>query len=247
MAIEFLKTSEFDRAFMKPFTVYGFHLYHMGSCKFRFGAMTGIPINFTYTSPSDINKSDVMIRGKPLDWNSPGGKSLEQALVFSEDEQIFGIAREILQLQTHQVLLNSIYPCVTIVGMHALASTINSRQRLLVRPFPVRGFMYILIGLFGYGFYSFLTDTTQVSIDGSTDEKLASLGKNFVESGIRFYDKLLKMNIAIRDLTGDSTYSAGGNENFILRTKRLPLTFRKAYFEARLREINEQEAKNCQA
>jgi hypothetical protein len=77
-----------------------------------------------------------------------------------------------------------------------------------------------------------------VSYDGDTDEKLAELGPKFIDAGVRFYDKLLKKNIAIRALTGDnSQYTAMGNENFMFRQERLPLTVRKAYFELKLEEL----------
>jgi hypothetical protein len=41
---------------------------------------------------------------------------------------------------------------------------------------------------------------------------MASLGKPFIEAGIRFYEKLLKKNVAIRELTGDDgQFTAMGN------------------------------------
>lgn len=44
--------------------------------------------------------------------------------------------------------------------------------------------------------------------------------------------------MAIRELTGDfSEYTALGNENYLLRHKRLPLTLRKAFFEIKLKEL----------
>lgn len=71
---------------------------------------------------------------------------------------------------------------------------------------------------------------------------MASFGREFVEAGIRFYDKLLKKNIACRELTGDeSEYTAMGNENFMLRQKRAPLTDRKLFFEAKLEELKKSE------
>lgn len=78
--------------------------------------------------------------------------------------------------------------------------------------------------------------------DTDTDEKLASISRGFVEAGIRFYDKLLKKNIAVRELTGDnSEYTALGNDNYLIRIKRKPLTARKAFFEQKLKELTEQE------
>lgn len=73
---------------------------------------------------------------------------------------------------------------------------------------------------------------------------MSTLGKPFIESGIRFYEKLLKKNIAIRELTSDdSQYTAKGNENFLIRTKSLPLTIRKTFFELKLKDFEEKKAK----
>lgn len=101
--------------------VSGFEAYNIGSLKYRFGALVGIPINYTYTAHNEIDKADIIIRGKPVDWSSNGGKLLEESLVLKEDEQIFGIARELVQLRTNKVLLNSIYPTATIFFMYTLA------------------------------------------------------------------------------------------------------------------------------
>lgn len=59
------------------------------------------------------------------------------------------------------------------------------------------------------------------------------------DAGVRFYDKLLKKNVACRELTGDhSEYTANGNENFMFRHKRQPLVHRKSFFEEKLKELN---------
>lgn len=73
---------------------------------------------------------------------------------------------------------------------------------------------------------------------------LASLGPGFISAGLRFYDKLLKKNIACRELTGDnSEYTAMGNENYLVRRKRLPLTIRKAFFELKYEELQNENVK----
>lgn len=131
--------------------------------KFRYGALTGIPINYTFTSSSEIDRTNVLIRGNPVDWNSKGGKLLEESLILSEDEQIFGIAREILQLRNHNVLLNSIYACGSVVSFYITTSTINSKLKLFYRPLSMRIALYTIVGLFGFGIYAFFTDFTQVS------------------------------------------------------------------------------------
>lgn len=163
IAMEFLEVTDFEKRFLQPFMVSGFEPYHIGSLKYKFGALVGIPINYTYTDPSEIDKADFIIRGKPVDWNSKGGQLFEESLVLSEDEQIFGIAREIIQLRSNKVLLNSIYPTATIFMMYTIASGLNSKLRLFYRPLSLRVCLYAIVGFFGFGIFSLLTDFTQVS------------------------------------------------------------------------------------
>lgn len=59
---------------------------------------------------------------------------------------------------------------------------------------------------------------------------------DFCDAGVRYYDKLLNKNIAIRELSGQDLYTAKGNVHFLLREKCLPLTVRKKYFELKLKE-----------
>lgn len=97
--------------------------------------------------------------------------------------------------------------------------------------------MYSILGLFGLGSWSFMKDFNQVSTDADIDKKLASLGPQFVTAGFSYYDKHLKKNIALRNLIGDDTYTALGNENYLLRQKSMPLTARKSFFEEKWKEL----------
>lgn len=164
-AIEILKINEFERKYIKPFVVTGFDLYHFGSTKFRFGALIGVPINYTYTATDDIDKTDIIIRGKPVDWSSHGGMLFQESLVLSPEEQIFGIVREILQLSDNSVYFNSFIPTGSIFAYYAATSTLNSKLRLFYRPLSLRVAIYGLVGLFTFGVYSLIVDFSQVNID----------------------------------------------------------------------------------
>lgn len=98
--------------------------------------------------------------------------------------------------------------------------------------------MYSILGLFGTGIWSFMKDYNQVATDAEIDKKLATMGPQFVAAGASYYDKHLKKNIALRDLIGDDTYTALGNENYMLRQKSMPLTARRSFFLERLAELN---------
>lgn len=60
-----------------------------------------------------------------------------------------------------------------------------------------------------------------------------------IDAGIQFYDKMLKKNVALRNLIGKNIYSASGNENYFLRLKSLPLTVRKSFFQMKKVEFEE--------
>lgn len=221
-----------ERDFFNPYMATGFDLYSIGSSKFRGGALIGIPVNYTYTSADEIPKGEITVRGyDQVQWNSQGGKLLQEGLVLTEPEQIFGICKEILELKSYSVMLNSFYPPGAIFFYYCLTSTLNSRLKLFKGPLSLRAILYILVGSFTYGLYCLIKDATQVHIDGNTDETLAGLGNNFINAGYGFYSKMLKRNMAIRELTGSNDFTALGNVNSYFRTESIPLTMRKAYFE----------------
>ncbi|XP_017133178.1 transmembrane protein 177 isoform X1 [Drosophila elegans] len=237
-ALDQLGLTPFERKFVKPFTVFGFDLFQAGTTKLRFGGALGIPVNYGYGSPEEIKRADIRFRDQQIDWSSPSGKLLEQAIVLNEDEQIFGLSKSVLQLQTHQVLLNSIFPSVSFLMVYTMGTYLNLRLNLFARHGSVRFVLYSILGLFGLGLWSFMKDYNQVATDAEIDKRLASMGPQFVAAGVGFYDKHLKKNIALRDLIGDNTYTALGNENYMLRQKSMPLTARKSFFLEKIDELN---------
>lgn len=117
--------------------------------------------------------------------------------------------------------------------------TVNRKFNLFEKPSFLRYTFYSLITMFTLGLYYFAKDVTQMSIEEDVDENLCALGPKFIQSGIEFYDNLLKRNIALRELMGsegESSYSTIGNNLFYFRQKTLPLTGRKKYFEKQLQE-----------
>ncbi|XP_011197420.2 transmembrane protein 177 [Bactrocera dorsalis] len=238
-ALDVLQVEAYERKIIKPFTVFGFDLFQAGSTKYRFGGALGIPVNYAYSDPKDINRQDIRFRDQTIDWNTDAGKLLQDAIVLTEDEQLFGLCKSVLQLQTHRVLLNSLFPSISFLTMYTIGHYLNLRMNLLAGPFSLRLVMYTILGLFGVGSWSFMKDFNQVRYDTEIDKKLCNLGPQYVEAGASYYGKLLKKNMALRELIGDDTYSARGNVNYFLRQKSLPLTVHKSYFEEKLQELRQ--------
>nr|XP_019527527.1 transmembrane protein 177-like [Aedes albopictus] len=236
-ALKLLDLSEIERKYVSPFMVYGFDVCNVGSMKARYGGAVGIPINYDYDSPADIEKKDMLIGNRKVDWASEGAKLLDECLVLSEDEQVFGIAREILTLNSSKRLVQAIIPTVSWVFTYSAASLINQRCNFYARPLSLRLMLYTICGVFGYGLYSFSQDMTEIYYDTDVDKRLAQLGPDVVDAGVRFYDKVLKKNVAIRKLTDDDYYTAKGNINYLIRQKAAPITLRKEFFESGYKEL----------
>lgn len=182
---------------------------------------------------------------KPVNWTSEAGQKLEEALVLPEKVQMFAICREIMMTQTRHLFINSLSPAVIILGTYLGTRRLNEKMNFYSRPVGLRMVVYSLISVFSTGLYFMVKDVAQVHYETAIDEKLADLGPDFVEGGIEFYDKILKRNMALRHFLGkegEKLYSVKGNENFLLRHKRVPLTARKEYFELRLQQLQEKSA-----
>lgn len=129
--------SDFEIKFLKPFIAYGFDVLQIGTTKSRFNAFVGIPTNYFYKTVNDIERSDIKIRQKEIKWDSPDGLQLQNALVLTEKEQIFSISRSILQLNTHKLLLSSLYGPFSVALSYGIGQFINLRLNLYVKPLPV--------------------------------------------------------------------------------------------------------------
>lgn len=119
---------------------YGFDTVHLGSTKSRFGAFVGVPTNYCYDSTQQIEKGDIQLRQTNIKWGSEDGQMLQESLVLTEDEQIFGMARSMLQIKTHKLLLTSLYAPVSLFFVYTLGSHLNQRGNLYVRPLGVSFF-----------------------------------------------------------------------------------------------------------
>jgi hypothetical protein len=56
-----MKVSEKERKYIKPFTVFGFDIFHAGCTSTRTGAIIGIPSNFSYERTSDVDKHHILV------------------------------------------------------------------------------------------------------------------------------------------------------------------------------------------
>ncbi|KAJ9598453.1 hypothetical protein L9F63_010849 [Diploptera punctata] len=235
-----MQVPELEKKYIKPFTVFGFDMFHAGCTATRTGAIIGIPSNFSYKTTGDIDKHNIVVNSDQVSWGSDAGKKLLDAMILSEAAQKFAIGREIAHVQSSYIYLHAVFPVSIIGSTYVLTANLNHRMGFLNRPFPLRFILYTLTGLFGFGMWIFLQDFTTISYETESDNAMISLGEEYIKGGIEFYSKLLQRNIALRNLMGqkgEKLYTVTGNDQYMLRQKHLPLTMRKEYFELQLEEL----------
>lgn len=82
----------------------------------------------------------------------------------ADDEQVFGLTREILYLRESPIYFRSFCSTGCVTAYYLITSSLNSKLRLFYRPLSLRVVLYAITGLFLYGVHSFAQDFAQVSI-----------------------------------------------------------------------------------
>lgn len=100
----------------------------------------GLPISYMYRSPQDIDKMNIQVRTEPIDWNSKYGELLENSLLLTEEEKLFGMMRSILELKNYNHVHSTLVPAGAIFGLYTTAQAINKKYNLYQLPRPVSRF-----------------------------------------------------------------------------------------------------------
>lgn len=238
MVMDDLKLPDDVRNTIKPFSVFGFDLLHAGSLNVKYGAILGIPANFTNTA--EQIRENLQIKEEPVDWMRQDAKAFLKAVMLSENAQKFAIAHEILQIQAEEPYFNSLGLALIIAALWTLYSVVSYRFRLRDGKAMVRRTFYTVFTLFGATLWFGIKDYRSYQLDKQNDEALCRLGAEYIKGGQEFYEKTLIRNTAMRTLLGaegKSIYTVHGNEETFLRQKHVPISHRKDLFDSHLRNL----------
>lgn len=109
-------------------------IFSVGALGTVYGAWLGIPSNYLYESADDIDRSNIIVREEKVDWDSKPGKLLEEALVLTKEEQIFGMSNGILEMNSSKYIYDSLIPAGVALTVYTGAQYINTRENLYIRP-----------------------------------------------------------------------------------------------------------------
>jgi len=227
---------------LSPFTIYGFDVFNAGNTSFKTGALIGIPISYSYKTPKDIDRQNIMVGNKAVHWSSPDGMSLESALMLSESAQKFAIAREIASTSTNQIPMQIAANGVGAFLYIYLTTTLNKKYSAFTRPMPLkqRVVMYSLLGSFTFTLWLFIRDFMNVHFEQTVDEIAGSINEEYARGAVEYYSKILQRNVALRSLLGSEgakIFTPVGNNPLLFRTKHRPFTARRDSAILRLEKL----------
>ncbi|KAK8783514.1 hypothetical protein V5799_010117 [Amblyomma americanum] len=221
--------------------------FFAGSTTGTKGAIIGLPVTFSYVKKEDVQTKSLLIRGseEPA-WETREGEMFKDSLVLSDKAQRFVIARDIYWASTYYVEIQSTVLSFSAFNCYVMARLANEKLPFLSRvPRALRVFWYGIIVAFNATMYICFKDGMSQYWDKEADHRAAALGRDYVEGGIEYYEKVLRRNRALRDLLGNEGakyYTSKGNINRLLRTDHVPLTHRLDRLRSRLHVSDESES-----
>ncbi|XP_042299757.1 transmembrane protein 177 isoform X2 [Sceloporus undulatus] len=218
----------------QAFVAFGFHPVSAGIPWLPAGCLVGIPANFCGTTSDEhgIANHVVMIEGKEVDWESPEGLILKDALTLSPEAQKFAVAREIMYLQNNSPLARAAVAPVCLAGTYICGVAIKQLLGLYSGPVLLRGLYNIVVLAGGLLGYCLSYDTVSRIVDYRADRSAASISTDFARGGVEFYSKILSQNKTFRALmgrSGEQIYAPNGNlsPRYWIRLKHAPYSSRR--------------------
>ncbi|XP_033613027.1 transmembrane protein 177 [Fukomys damarensis] len=214
----------------KPFTAFTFHPVSAGFPRLPAGAVVGIPANFLGVPKNNTNRP-VVIHGQNINWQSPAGTRLKEALTLTRDAQKFALAREVVYLESSTAVLQALPAPACLAGTWALTVGAKHALGLYGGPMSLRAAFNLVAAVAGFMAYAFSTDSLTHALEGWLDRHTASLSAAYGQGGVEFYEKVLTGNMALRSLLGshgEKLYTPSGNvvPRHWFRIKHLPYTTR---------------------
>ena len=154
-----------------------------------------------------ISLFQFQIGGETIDWESENGAKLKESLILSEKAKKFAIAQQTFEVTTVEPLIN----CVAL----ALVCPLNFMSCYVLQWINTalrkhRSARYVVYGLVSSFFacvFFFIKDNVRLGIEEQSDERLADFGREYIEGGLEFYEKLLAMNSSLAQMKKGSSYS----------------------------------------
>lgn len=215
----------------KAFTTFTFQPVSAGFPRLPAGAVVGIPASFLSDTLTNTDRP-VIVHGQRVDWKSPEGTRLKDALTLSHDAQKFALAREVVYLESGTAALQALPAPACLAGTWTLSMSAKHALGLYGGPMNLRVAFNLVAAVVGFVAYAFSTDSLTHALEAWLDRRTASMSAAYAQGGAEFYEKVLSGNLALRSLLGppgEKLYTPSGNiiPRHWFRIKHLPYTTRR--------------------
>ncbi|XP_004759820.1 transmembrane protein 177 [Mustela putorius furo] len=215
----------------EAFTTFTFQPVSAGFPRLPAGAVVGIPATFLGRTLTNSNHP-VVVHGQIVNWQSPAGTRLRDALTLSHEAQKFALAKEVVYLESGAAALQALPAPACLAGTWALGVGAKHALGLYGGPMNLRAAFNLVAAVVGFVAYAFSTDSLTHALEGWLDRRTAALSAAYARGGVEFYEKILSGNVALRSVLGshgEKLYTPSGNivPRHWFRIKHLPYTTRR--------------------
>lgn len=82
---------------------------------------------------------NIKLRTDAIRWDSEAGGKLEQSLLLTEDEKLFGILRTALELRNYNYIHSAVLPAITVFGVYSTAPIVYKKYNIFQTALFVSG------------------------------------------------------------------------------------------------------------
>lgn len=229
-----LEFKDFERNVVEPFMVCSFKPFKAGILHSHTGGIIGIPWHFTYDDILDVKIPRLSLFKMPVDTSRLETEALAESLVLSRDAKKFAIAHELCLLRESECMLNSVLASAFCLISYSMSQVAKQKFQLYTKSLSLRLLLYTTSGFVGAALYFMQKDYFNKKVERNIDAELAKLNNSYLQGGLEYYSKVMKTNMALRELLddyGDKTYDTKGDVVYFLRQKSTPYSERKLFFE----------------
>ncbi|OQR75809.1 transmembrane protein-like [Tropilaelaps mercedesae] len=224
---DFTKLSEAKKASIRFFHVSRLEPWHAGTPESGYGAIIGLPINFTFRSVKDVQTREMkLFTGRSIEWDTPAGEVFKKSMIMSDEAQRFAIAQQIYLTNTSEVTVRALAACGAALNTFIISKLVNRRIPRQT-PFAGRCIVYAGVSLVCIIGYLAINDMARYKYERDSINVVAKLGPDYRQGAIEYFEKRIVQNKALRILLGDkgtSMFTVKGNVSTWLRTPHMPLS-----------------------
>jgi len=200
-------------------------------------------MQFNWTGEDDFKKNNQFL-SMNFPWDYEAAGPVKSAMLLTDIEKKFVLARQLGYLDTQNVIVGVVQKLFCFGGAFAAGHVAAYQQGLFREKNNIPrvnlriGVFYSVFSLAGYVFYSLMSDAYNCHLDKHADKYAATLGPEYAQAGLSYYNKMLAGNIALRGLSekAEKLFTPYGNvKQGVIRTKTVPLVARRDYIARYMR------------